>query len=146
MKPLTKLKINAWHEAGHVVIGWLMGCKPIKARISPKGGYVDFAVNHMTDYAFAKRVWAGAAAVAIRFHISFGQAAIGSWDDLFELDDVDLPYDLDRQMHRCVTATLRANWDKVQAVAEALIQRKHLDADAIQEIMDSAKRGRKSPA
>ncbi len=161
-------KETAYHEAGHMVAAWELGLSITGATIVPdpdKGHqghvevpkedrvrYADWADEHESLYARLVTYFAGTAASVKFTDVPLPDEAMqvaleSPGSDYYNISDLILSVagpdpkkqqEVGDRAQRHASFLIRARWGQVGAVAEALIERKTLDAAECRRVLEEA--------
>ena len=154
------LKATAYHEAGHAVAGWRLGCPILRVTVTPSGDYLgsvagDNPIRHMfPDVDGAPEVdQAMREAVIILLAGSVAQKRFdaSSWREFHGASDFDFAGDLllrlggngeraseiSDELNRQAEVLVERHWPEVGAVATALLEQHDMDGEAVIKLLEN---------
>jgi hypothetical protein len=156
-----RVRLTAYHEAGHAVLSWVVGLEMDRASIEPQGsslGRVSFIdIEHMEAYdevmhRYLVSSYAGVKAVelytgrptALDDPNTDARVEGSDWDSIIALTQTLAGHEeseqvaLQEQAEEQAQRILRENWRGVEAVAEALLKHRTLDSAHLSRILKEA--------
>ena len=163
-----RLRLTAYHEAGHAVVSWVVGLEMASASIEPHGsslGRVSFAdmedsevydeIMHrhlLSSYAGVKAVEIYTGQPTAPDDPNTDPRSRGSdWDAIMDLTltlaspEESAQVALQEQAEEEAERILRENWRGVEAVAQALLRGRSVDSKDLTRILSQANCPRSAP-
>jgi len=142
--PMAKIPLSrAYHEAGHAVVAWALGLAVSRIEIGIGGDNAKGATNveHDQERPLIDRLALCAAGLEAQKLFGAPTHDLAGWGDygkIFELldgFDEEASSALTDDGHKRAYDLLRANMDRVQRIANALMVHGKLDHDAATELL-----------
>jgi hypothetical protein len=168
MSEEERLRLTAYHEAGHAVTSWVLGLEMEGASVEPQGsslGRVSFAdMAHIEIYdALLHRYLVSSYAGVKSVELYTGRPTDpddpntdpgyqgSDWDGVMDLilrlagPEENAQVAMQERAEEKAQRILRENWRRVEAVAEALLTHRNLESTGLSRLLEEANCPRGEP-